>query len=106
MTAPSLLLAARQAPDRRERILRMAETMRERVSGLSDGCTVEDLQAAGFTEAEAYAYRDDAIGALGGRPSPLRTVPVGRITGLALVRKAQAIRERQLRRAAEVEGRQ
>jgi hypothetical protein len=94
MTAPSLLLAARQAPDRRERILRMAETMRERISGLSEGCTVEDLQAAGFTEAEAYAYRDDAIGALSGRPSPLRTIPIGRLKANTMVRTAHAIRRR------------
>jgi hypothetical protein len=100
MTAPSLLLAARRAPDARERILRMAETMRERITGLSDGCTVEDLQAAGFTEAEAYAYRDDAIGVLAGRPSPLRTVPIGRIKANAMVRRARAIRERIDRRNA------
>ncbi|POR42522.1 hypothetical protein [Methylobacterium sp. V23] len=100
MTAPSLLHAARTARDRRERILRMAETMRERIYGLSEGCTVEDLQAAGFTEAEAYAYRDDAIGALSGRPSPLRTIPIGRLKGLALARRAEAIRHRNQGRGA------
>lgn len=94
MTAPSLLLAARRAHDRRERIIAMAEAMRERITGLSDGCTVEDLQAAGFTEAEAYAYRDDAIGVLAGRPSPLRTIPAGRIAANAMVRRAQSIRQR------------
>ena len=91
MTAPSLLLAARMAPDRRERILAMAGVMRDRLHGLTDGCTVDDLCAAGFTEAEVYAYRDDAIGALGGRPSPLRTIPIGRIKANAMVRRAQAI---------------
>lgn len=100
MAAPSLLHAARRAPDARERILRMAETMRERITGLSDGCTVEDLQAAGFTEAEAYAYRDDAIGVLNGRPSPLRTTPTGRIVANAMVRRAQAIRQRNSQGAA------
>lgn len=100
MTAPSLLLAARREPDARERILRTAETMRERITGLSDGCTVEDLQAAGFTEAEAHAYRDDAIGVLAGRPSRLRTIPTGRIAANTMVRRAHAIRQRNTHGAA------
>jgi hypothetical protein len=72
----------------------MAEATRDRVNGLSGSCTVEDLQAAGFTEAEAYAYRDDVVGVLNGRPSPLRTTPIGRLKGLAMVKTARAIRRR------------
>lgn len=94
MTAPSLLLAARRAPDRRERILYMAETMRDLAHGPGGACTFPDLCAAGFTEAEIVAYRDDARAAIAGRPSPLRTTPIGRLKGLAMVKTARAIRRR------------
>jgi hypothetical protein len=94
MTAPSLLLAARHAPDRRERILYMAETMRDLAYGPGGACTFPDLCAAGFTEAEIVAYRDDARAAIAGRPSPLRTTPIGRLKGLAMVKTARAIRRR------------
>ncbi|KQQ39085.1 hypothetical protein ASF58_23375 [Methylobacterium sp. Leaf125] len=94
MTAPSLLLAARKAKDARERILYMAETMRDLAHGSTGACTFGDLCAAGFTEAEIHAYRDDARVAIAGRPSPLRTIPIGRLKGIAMVKTARAIRRR------------
>ena len=91
MTAPSLLLAARHAPDRRERILAMARVMRDLEYA---PCTDAHLRAAGFTDAEIEVYQPDAVGVLSGRPSPLRTIPTGRIAANALVRKAQGIKHR------------
>ena len=51
-------------------------------------CTDAYLRAAGFTDAEIEVYGPDAIGAIAGRPSPLRTVPIGRIKANAMVRRA------------------
>ncbi|GJD92872.1 hypothetical protein [Methylobacterium iners] len=94
MTAPSLILAARHAPDRRQRILLMAETMRDHAWGPEGACTDAHLRAAGFTEGEIATYPDDARAVLVGKPSPLRTVPAGRLNALALAKKARSIRSR------------
>jgi len=59
------------------------------------------LQSGHFIEAEVYAFRDDAIGTLRGRPSPLRTIPIGRLKGLAMVRAAQAIHRRPIGESAD-----
>ncbi|GJD51117.1 hypothetical protein OPKNFCMD_3868 [Methylobacterium crusticola] len=92
MAAPSKVLAAKTAPDRQDRITRMAAVMQHHQSG--DGaCTFAHLAAAGFSEAEIEAYRDAAREQLSGRPIAI-TLPAGRVEGLALVRHARAVRAR------------
>lgn len=94
MAAPSKVAAALQSPDRTVRTQVMADIMRRHEA--SDGaCTFVHLAAAGFSEAEIEAYRDDARGLASGRVEPVLTVPAGRIEGVALVREARAIRARQ-----------
>lgn len=102
MTAPSLLRAARSAPDREDRIRLMAETMRMHRAGPEEACTFQHLMAAGFTGAEVEAYRDDARALLSGRPALMLAEPIGRREGNALVRAARAVRKRR----AQVEARQ
>jgi hypothetical protein len=91
MTAPSLLLAARHAPDARDRIIAMARVMRDLEYA---PCTDAHLRAAGFTPAEIEVYQPEAVGVIAGRPTSLRTVPAGRIAANAMVRRAQAIKHR------------
>ena len=91
MTAPSLLHAARKAPDARDRILRMARVMRDLEYA---PCTDAHLRAAGFTDAEIEVYQPDAVGVLSGRPTPLRTIPTGRIVANAMVRRAHGNKHR------------
>lgn len=91
MTAPSLLLAARKAPDARERIIAMARVMRDLEYA---PCTDAHLRAAGFTDAEIEVYQPEAVGVIAGRPTSLRTVPAGRIAANAMVRRAQGIKHR------------
>lgn len=94
MTAPSLIQAAIHAPDRRHRIIQMAEAMRYHAHGPEGACTVDHLSAAGFTRAEIETYRDPATGVLAGKPTPLRTTTAGRITALGLAALARGIRQR------------
>lgn len=93
MTAPSLLQAARTAPDRAARTRLMAETMQHHQSGPEGACTFGHLMAAGFTPAEVEIYRDDARALLSGRRLIVLAKPPGRAEGRALVRQAQAIRK-------------
>ena len=97
MTAPSLLLAARKAPDARERIIAMARVMRDLEYA---PCTDAYLRAAGFTDAEIEVYQPEAVGVIAGRPTAMRTIPTGRIAANAMVRKAHAIRQRNSHGAA------
>lgn len=90
--SPSRLAAAQAAPDRAQRVRKMAAVMHHHASG--DGaCTSHHLRAAGFTEAEIRTYADDARALLSGRraapPSPAQQ------EAARLVRKARAIRRRQ-----------
>lgn len=94
MTAPSQLHAARIAPDRATRTRLMAETMRHHEAGPEGACTFAHLMAAGFTPAEVETYRDDARALLSGRRPIVLAKPPGRAEGRALVRQAQAIRQR------------
>ena len=91
MTAPSLLFAARTAPDRRDRILAMAARMDHHANGPEGACTKAHLYAAGFTEAEVIVYRDDARAVLASRPSALRTLRPGRIEAKRLLVRALEI---------------
>ena len=98
MTAPSLIHAARRAPDHRERILQLAEVLRYHECGPEGACTVAHARV-GFTNAEIETYWDPAIGVLSGKPTPLRTTPPGRITALGMAARARSIRQRRERRA-------
>ena len=94
MTAPSKLRAAQAAPDRAARVRRMADLMRHHQNGPEGACTYRHLYAAGFTEAEIEAYRDDARALLSNRAA-IRLAPApGRMEGRQLVRAAIAIRRR------------
>ncbi|MBY0259564.1 hypothetical protein [Methylobacterium sp.] len=106
MTAPSLLRAARSAPDREDRIRLMAETMRKHRFGAEDGCTLQHLKAAGLSTVEIEAYSDEAYQLLSGRPAVVLVEPAGRREGNALVRAARAVRKRRaLVEARQAEGR-
>ena len=91
--SPSQLEAARKAPDRQARTNLMADTMREREA--SDGaCQSSHLRAAGFTDAEIWAYADDARAILSGRKPARRAVSPGRKIGKAMAEAANIIRAR------------
>ncbi|GEP00592.1 hypothetical protein [Methylobacterium haplocladii] len=94
MTAPSLITAARNAPDARDRILEMAVLMQEHRFGPEGGCTDHHLEVAGFTRAEIEVYANSARAVLARRPSELRTTRPGRVTGRTLAKRAEAIRAR------------
>ena len=98
MPAPSLVHAARRAPDARNQVFRMAKVMSERKNGPEGACTVVHLFQAGFTEAEVHAYRDPARALLRGLPLGLTTEPPGRREAEAAV---EAIREIRFARVAE-----
>ncbi|MDH2313075.1 hypothetical protein [Methylobacterium brachiatum] len=98
MPAPSLVHAARKAPDARHQVYRMAKVMSERKNGPEGACTVVHLFQAGFTEAQVLAYRDPARALLQGLPLGLTTEPPGRREAEAAV---EAIRELRFVRAAE-----
>jgi hypothetical protein len=86
--------AARKVPDRMARIRTMAEVMRE-CAAAHGACETQHLRAAGFTQAEIYAYADDARAILSGRPkAACFVISPARKEGLALVREAQRIRRR------------
>lgn len=92
MPSPSLVHAARRAPDARHHVFRMARVMAERRNGPEGACTVVHLFQAGFTEAQVHAYRDPARALLQGLPLGLTTEPPGRREGEAAVEAAWEIR--------------
>lgn len=94
MPSPSLVAAARHAPDARVRITRMAHVMRHQMEGVEECCTFVHLVQAGFTEAEIHAYRDDARAYILGKPSANRWTPPDRLHGNLLAIKAREIRRR------------
>ena len=102
MTSPSLVRAARMAPDRERRVKLMADTMRRHAHGPEGACTFRHLTAAGFTEAEIEAYRDEARGILSNRPRIVLAPPPGRMEGHQLVKAARAVRRRLAKRGASV----
>jgi hypothetical protein len=100
MVSPSRLDAARKVSDRSTRIQTMVDVMRD-CAAAHGACQIQHLRAAGFTEAEIYAYADDARAVLSGRPNAARPVlSQGRKDGLALVREAKRIRRRVAQEAA------
>lgn len=90
MPSPSLVHAARRAPDARAQIFRMARIMVERRNGPEGACTVVHLFQQGFTEAEVHAYRDPARALI--RGLPLTGDPPGRREAEAAVEAAREIR--------------
>lgn len=98
MPAPSLVHAARHAPDARCQIFRMAKVMAERRNGPEGACTIVHLFQAGWTEAQVVAYRDPARALLQGLDLGLETSPPGRREAEAAV---AAIREMRFARAEE-----
>jgi len=96
MPAPSLVHAARKAPDARHQVFRMAKVMSERKNGPEGACTAVHLFQAGYTEAQVHAYRDMARALLQGLP--LEGDPPGRREAEAAV---EAVREIRFARAAE-----
>lgn len=93
MPSPSQVRAAHAATNRADRIRLMAEIMRNQESA-HGACTYADLCAAGFSEAEIDAYRDDARREIAGLAPSAATLPAGRIEGHQLVAEARAIRAR------------
>jgi hypothetical protein len=91
MPPQSQIRAAQVATNRHTRVRLMAEVMEARESA-HGACTYADLCAAGFSEAEIEAYRDDARREIAGLAPVAATLPDGRIEGLHLVAEAQAIR--------------
>ena len=98
MPSPSLILAARRAPDAGRHVFRMARVMADRKNGPEGACTVVHLFQAGFTEAQVAAYRDPAQALLQGLPLGLTTEPPGRREAEAAI---EAVREIRFARAAE-----
>lgn len=92
MALPSKIRAAQSAPDRLRRVALMVKTMQDREAA-NGCCTFQDLGAAGFSEAEVVAYRDEAREQLSNR-NAVDIWPPGRRQGHKLVRLAQAIRDR------------
>jgi hypothetical protein len=96
MPSPSLVQAARRAPDARARIFRLARLMVERKNGPEGACTFVHMLQDGYTEAEVHAYRDPARALI--RGLPLTGDPPGRREAEAAV---EMIREIRFMRAAE-----
>lgn len=96
MPSPSLVHAARRAPDARARIFRLARLMVERKNGPEGACTILHMFQDGYTEAEVYAYRDPARALI--RGLPLTGDPPGRREAEAAV---EAVREIRFARVAE-----
>lgn len=94
MPSPSLITAAKNSPDARARIARMAKTMRHQMEGVEGCCTFLHLVQDGFTEAEIHAYRDDARAFILGKPSANRWTAPDRLHGSLLAIKAHEIRRR------------
>ncbi len=76
MPTQSQIRAAQVATNRHARVRLMAEVMEARESA-HGACTYADLCAAGFSEAEIEAYRDDARGRSLGSPRRPRRCRTG-----------------------------
>lgn len=92
MAAPSLIAAARRAPDRLDRIHLLADVMVRHREGPEGACMYRHLYAEGFTEAEIEAYRDDARGVIENRPTALRFTAPHVKQCAALAQAARAIK--------------
>lgn len=93
MPSPSQIRAANAEPGRADRVRTMAEVM-ARQEAAHGACTFADLCAAGYSEAEIEAYRDDARREIAGLTAAADILPPGRIEGRILVAQARALRAR------------
>lgn len=91
MVAPSLIRAAKQAPDRLERIHRLAAVLVELDAGPSSAL-YKHVYAKGFTEAEVIAYGDAARGVIENRPTAMRFTAPHVKECAAFAQAAQAIK--------------
>ncbi|QGY05565.1 hypothetical protein MMSR116_29460 [Methylobacterium mesophilicum SR1.6/6] len=92
MPSPSLVHAARRAPDALDHVIRMVRVMQERATGPEEACTVVHLFQAGFTEVQVHAYRDPARAMMQGLPTGLRHNPPGRLAAKLALRRVPEIR--------------
>ena len=92
MPSPSLVHAARRAPDALDHVIRMVRVIEERTSGPEEACTVVHLFQAGFTEAQVAAYRDPARALMQGLPTGLRPNPPGRLAAKLALQRVPEIR--------------
>ncbi|MGX9980335.1 hypothetical protein [Methylobacterium fujisawaense] len=100
MTSPSMIHAARRAPDALEHVIRMVRVIQERMSGPEEACTIVHLFQAGFTEAQVQAYRDPARALMQGLPTGLRHNPPGRLAAKLALGRVPEIRAAFARRQA------
>src|ERR1700712_4615346 len=101
MPSPSLVHAARSAPDALHHVIRMAEVMRDRKNGPEEACTVVHLFQAGFTEVQVHAFRDPARALMQGQPTGLRHNPPGRLAAKLALQRVPEIRAAIAERLAE-----
>ena len=92
MPSPSLVHAARKAPDALDHVIRMVRVMEERRTGPEEACTNVHLFQAGFTEAQVAAYRDPARALMQGLPTGLRYNPPGRLAAKIALQRVPSIR--------------
>ena len=100
MTSPSMIHAARRAPDALDHVIRMVRVMQERTTGPEEACTMAHLFQAGFTEAQVHAYRDPARALMQGLPTGLRYNPPGRLAAKLALGRVPEIRAAFARRQA------
>ncbi|MFB0491244.1 hypothetical protein ABIE45_003830 [Methylobacterium sp. OAE515] len=92
MTSPSMIHAARRAPDALDHVIRMVRVIQERTTGPEEACTIVHLFQAGFTEAQVAAYRDPARALMQGLPTGLRHCPPGRLAAKLALKRVPEIR--------------
>ena len=92
MPSPSLVHAARRAPDALDHVIRMVRVIEDRTSGPEEACTIVHLFQAGFTEAQVHAYRDPARALIQGLPTGLRYCPPGRLAAKLALQRVPEIR--------------
>ncbi|MET3485429.1 hypothetical protein [Methylobacterium sp. 1973] len=100
MTSPSMIHAARNAPDALAHVIRMVRVIEERLSGPEEACTNVHLFQAGFTEVQVHAFRDPARALMQGQPTGLRHNPPGRLAAKLALQRVPDIRAAFARRQA------
>ncbi|MBE7204818.1 MAG: hypothetical protein INR70_44440 [Parafilimonas terrae] len=92
MPSPSLVYAARNAPDALDVVIRMARVVQERVTGPEEACTNVHLFQAGFTEVQVHAFRDPCRALIQGQPTGLKYNPPGRLAAKLALKRVPEIR--------------
>src|SRR4051794_37120659 len=100
--AVAKIIPAGRVSDRRARVERMAEVMRE-MEAAHGACTIPHLSAKGFSIAEQFALAEEARAIVEGREHVLADVlsleSPGKAEGAALVIEARKIKRRNAQRA-------